>query len=111
VTRARVLTFHIDSHHLPALTKALDGVVERCNKHSDFRGLVCLEHDNVRDEIIVITLWDGQGLETTVAEAEVSRQQIADAVDLGVSSKCYEVLRLVPGPAALEAALAEALGS
>jgi len=77
-------------------------------KHPDFRGLVCLEHDdNVRNEVIVITLWDGQGLDDTAAEAEASRRQIADAIDLGVSSRCYEVLRLVPGSATLESLLAE----
>jgi len=111
VTRARVFTFHADSHQLPGITKALDGVAERVAKHPDFRGLVCLEHDNVRNEVIVITLWDGQGLDDTAAEAEVSRRQIADAVDLGVSNKCYDVVRLVPGSATLESLLAEARAS
>jgi len=111
VTRARVFTFHADSRQLPGIIKALDGVAERVAKHPDFRGLVCLEHDNVRNEVIVITLWDGQGLEDTAAEAEASRRQIADAVDLGVSNKCYDVVRLVPGSATVESLLAEARAS
>jgi len=112
VTRARAFTFHADSRQLPGITKALDRVAERVAKHPDFRGLVCLEHDDdVRNEVIVITLWDGQGLDDTAAEAEASRRQIADAIDLGVSSRCYEVLRLVPGSATLESLLAEARAS
>ena len=94
MTRARAFAFHADSRQLPGITKSLDRVAERVAKHPDFRGLVCLEHDDdVRNEVIVITLWDGQGLDDTAAEAEASRRQIADAIDLGVSSRCYEVLR------------------
>ena len=112
MTRARVFTFHADSRQLPGITKAVDGVADRVGKHPGFLGLVCLEHDdNVRNEVIVITLWDAQGLEDTAAAAETSRRQIADAIDLGVSSKCYDVLRLVPGSATLESLLAEARAS
>jgi len=97
VTRARVLKFSVDSQHLPGLTDALDLASIRLAEHPDFRGLLGLQHDNGRHEIEVITLWDGQGLEDTAAESEVSRLLIAEAVDLGVSSKCYEVLSFDPG--------------
>ena len=52
-----------------------------------------------RHQIVVITLWDGEGLEDTEAESEIARQRVAATTDLAVSSVCYEVLRLVPGPA------------
>ena len=64
MTRARVFTFHADSRQLPGIIKALDGVAERVAKHPDFRGLVCLEHDNVRNEVIVVTRGMARGWKT-----------------------------------------------
>lgn len=109
MTRARVLTFHIDADELPGLTAALDCVGDQFAQHPDFRGLLCLEHDSLRNEIVVITLWDGEGLEATQAVSEQGREQIAATSDLGVSSRCYNVLRLVSG--SVESILAEALAS
>ena len=60
---------------------------------------------------MVIAFWEGHGMEDTEAESEVARQRIAATTDLGVSNKCYDVLRLVSGPAAWETAIAEALAS
>jgi len=108
VTSARVLTFHVDGDELPGLVDALDGVAEMFAHHSDFRGLVCLEHDSTRNEIMVITLWDGRGIQDTQHDSELARRRIA-TTDLGVSSKCYHVLRMVPGSAALDGVLAEVL--
>jgi hypothetical protein len=108
VTRARVLTFHVDQHHLLGLTEALDVAAERFAIHPDFRGLLCLDHDSIRNEIMVITLWDGDGLESTEAEHIDAQRQIAAAVDLGVSTKCYDVVRFVPGSTRLERVLAHA---
>jgi hypothetical protein len=108
VTRARVLTFHVDEHHLPGLTEALDVAAVRFAEHPDFRGLLCLDHDSIRNEIMVITLWDGQGLENTETEHVYAQQQIAAAVDLGVSTKCYDVVRFVPGSTRLERVLTHA---
>jgi len=109
VTSARVLTFHVDGDELPALVDALDGVAEMFAHNSDFRGLVCLEHDSTRNEIMVITLWDGRGIQDTQHDSELARRRIAATTDLGVSSKCYHVLRMVPGSAALDGVLAEVL--
>ncbi len=97
MTRARVLTFHVDSRQLRGMREALDEVSERCARHPDFEGLVCLQHDSVLHQIIVITLWGGHGLEDTQAESEITQQQIAAATELGVSNISYEVVRLVPG--------------
>jgi len=97
VIRARVLTFHVDGEHLAGLSEALDVAADKLAEHPDFRGLLCLKHESDRHQIIVISLWDGQGLEDTAAESESSRQLIAAAVDMGVSSKSYEVLSFDPG--------------
>jgi len=107
VTRARVLTFHIDSDELVGLSEALDGVTDMFAHLLDFRGLLCLAHDGVRKEIVVITLWDGEGLEATQDGSERARRRIASTTDLGVSSKRYEVLRLVPGSLTLEGAFGD----
>ncbi len=103
------MTFHIDAHELPGLFEALDAVAGQFAGHPDFRGLVCLEQKGLRQEIVVITLWDGEGLEATQAVSDMGRERIAVTTDLGVSSRCYDVLRLVPGSA--ERVLAEALAS
>jgi len=103
------MTFHIDVDELPELFEALDSVGDQFAGHPDFRGLVCLEHDGLRKEIVVITLWDGEGLEATQAVSDMGRERIAATTDLGVTSRCYDVLRLVPGTA--ERVLVEALAS
>ena len=111
MTRARVLSFHMDDHDRPGLVKAVEGVAEMFAHRSDFRGLVCLEQDGVRNEVLVITFWDGTGLDDTQADAELARQRIAATTDLGVSSKSYDVLRMVTGPAAIESLIAETFAS
>jgi hypothetical protein len=102
MTRARVLTFHVDDDELFGLTEAIDAVTEEFASLPDFRGLLCLERDGARDEVIVVTLWDGDGLDATEAVSEAGRRRIAATTDLGVCSKRYEVLRLVSGLTMLE---------
>lgn len=97
MTQARVLTFHVHAHDLPKLTDALDVATASFTEHPDFRGLLCLDHDSFRNEIMVISLWDGEGIEDTEAEQARFQQLIAAVVDLGVSSRRYDVVRMVPG--------------
>ena len=97
MTRARVLTFHVDDDELFGLTEAIDTVTDEFASFPDFQGLLCLERDSTRNEVIVITLWDGDGLEVTEAVSESGRKRIAATTDLGVCSRRYDVLRLVPG--------------
>lgn len=108
MTRARVLTFSVDSEHLPGLTAALDEASAKLGSNPDFRGVLCLENEGRRHEVMVISLWDGDGLRDTAAEAEASRQLIEVAVDLGVTCKCYEVLSFDPGATRLPVLLAHA---
>jgi len=90
-----VLTFHVDRQHLPELLEALDVAVERFAGCPGFGGLLCLEHDGVRQQVMVISLWDADGLASTATEAEAARRHLAEATDLGVTSLQYEVLRHV----------------
>ena len=102
-----MLSFHLDSRQLPGLSKALDTVSVRFAKHPDFRGLLCLEHDSVLHQIIVITMWDADGFDNTQAEFDLAQQEIAATIDLGVSSMGYDVVRLVT-TAALEGSSVDA---
>jgi hypothetical protein len=106
-----VLTFHVDSHHLAGLSKALDTVSERFGQNPHFRGLVCLEHDSVRHQILVISMWDTAGLEETQDESDLAQAQIAAAIDLGVNTTTYAVMRLVPGSLALDPGILTTIAS
>jgi len=92
-----MLTFHVESHHLPRLIEAVGALGEKMSRRPDFRGFVCLDHDSIRHEIIVMSLWDGEGLEDTRGAFEKARDQIAKSIDLGMRSSEYDVLCFVPG--------------
>jgi hypothetical protein len=111
VTRAIVLSCHVNSHELPDLTEILDGVTKQFARRSDFRGLVYLEDNHARHQIVIVTLWDGNELEDTQAEAELARERIAAATDMAVSSRCYSVVRLVLGALPLDGFVIHPLAS
>jgi|ERR1700722_6268613 len=91
--RARVHTFHVDADAVHGVASAVDLAMASLTDHPDFRGLLFLERDGMRHEILAITLWADDGLEETEPEAERSRRQIARTTDLGVSTKHFDVLR------------------
>jgi len=96
---ARVLTFQVDDEHMPVLCHALDAAMTRWRHRAGFRGLLCMEHDGLREQVMLITLWDAGGLATTASQAEEARELIADATEAGVSSCTYEILGFVPAGA------------
>jgi hypothetical protein len=104
VVRARVHAFHVDSAMVDGVAQAVDDAMAGLTEHPDFRGLLFLEREGTRYEIVAITLWADGGLEKTEPEAERSRRQIARATDLGVSTKHYDVLRLLVPPLAVRPA-------
>jgi len=106
-----MFTFHLDSSGLPRLLGVLDDVAAQLAGHPDFRGFVCLDHDSLRHQIIVISLWDGDGLEETNEVFVRATQQIAGCVELGMNSREYEILRLVPGTALSEDLFGQVLTS
>jgi hypothetical protein len=97
VIKARMLTFYVESDHIPRLIEAVAEVGKRMSWRPDFRGFVCLDHDSVRHEIMVLSLWDGDGMEETQAAYEKARDEIAARVDLGMRTSEHSVLCLVPG--------------
>jgi len=108
---ARVLTFHVEADHMPTVIEALQGALDRWRDHSGFRGLLCLEHDGLREEVMIIALWDASCLAETARQAEEARELIADATDAGVASRAYEVLGFVPGVAGAAGSAGAAAGA
>lgn len=106
-----VLSCHVNSRELPDLTEILDGVTKQFAGRSDFRGLVYLEDNHARHQIVIITLWDGNELEDTQAEVELARERIAATTEMAVSSRGYSVVRLVPGALPLDGFVVHPLAS
>ena len=95
---ARIFTFHVGSRDLDAMNKAMDATANRLARHEGFRGLTCFERVGQGHEIIVISMWEGDGFEETEAEAERTRRKIAETSDLGVRTENYRVLGHFPSP-------------
>jgi len=95
---ARVSTFHIEQDHMPLVIEALNTSLARLNHSSGYKGLLCLEHDGVRNQIMIITLWDAVGLAATAQQVEDALSLVSDASDTGVTSRTYEVLGFIPSP-------------
>src|ERR1700692_1236992 len=106
-----MLTFHLQHLGLPSLMEALDAGAAHLAGHPDFRGFVCLDHDSLRHQIIIVSLWDGDGLEDTEEAFAVATRQIAACVELGMNRTEYEVLRLVPGTVLTEDVFGQVLTS
>lgn len=96
MTNARVLTFHIAPESEADLVRALDVEAAKLAQCPGFGGLLCLKQDGHREHIMVISLWDDEGIATTAAAHERTRQHIAATTDLGVTSQQHKVLRLIP---------------
>jgi hypothetical protein len=95
---ARVLTFHVEQGHMTSVIVALNASLAKLNHSPGYKGLLCLEHDGVRNQILIITLWDLEGLASSAQEAEEAMALISDVSDSGVSIRAYEVLGFIPSP-------------
>lgn len=98
--RARLMTLHVDPDDMPAVASALETAVARFEQEDSYRGLLCLEESGLRNQLVIITLWDAAGLADTAHEADAAKELISAATDTGVTSRTYEVLRFVPHPPA-----------
>jgi hypothetical protein len=78
--------------------EALNASVARLNQSPGYKGLLCLEHDGVRNQILIITLWDAVGLASSAQAAGDAMALISDVTHSGVSNQAYEVLGFVPSP-------------
>lgn len=76
------------------MVQALDALVkDRFGSNPDFRGLTCLEHCDRRGEIVVVILWEGDGLGQSKADDDRARQLISEGCAVGEDSREYLVLR------------------
>ena len=94
---AQVSTFHVEQEHMPSVVEALDASLATLNKSPGYKGLLALEHDGVRNQLVIITLWDAAGLPSSAQEAEEAMALISDVTNSGVSSRAYGVLGFIPG--------------
>lgn len=95
---ARVATLHVEQEHMTSAIEALNASVARLNQSPGYKGLLCLEHDGVRNQILIITLWDAVGLASSAQAAGDAMALISDVTHSGVSNQAYEVLGFVPSP-------------
>ena len=110
MTYARIVTFHVDREHMPGVIEALDTALYRFRHDPGFEGLLCLEHDGPRQQVMIITLWDTEGLMATAWDAEAASQLIADATDTDITSRVFQVLGFVPGASAVRGAVPAGTG-
>jgi hypothetical protein len=92
-TSARVLTFHVDGDRMSDVVKAMDDTIERSADHPGFVAMLGLVDDSQRPQVLMISLWDDQGLKATASDAEEGRSQVAETADTGVTSRTLSVLR------------------
>jgi hypothetical protein len=81
---------------MPSVIDSLNLSREKLNHSSGYKGLLCLEHDGVRNQVLIITLWDADGLASSAQEDGDAMALISDVTDSGVSSRAYEVPGFVP---------------
>jgi heme-degrading monooxygenase HmoA len=82
---------------MPTVIHVLDSAFQRFRCDPGFKGLLCLEHDARREEVMIITLWEADSFAATTREADEARELIAYATHMGVASREYEVLGFVSG--------------
>jgi hypothetical protein len=95
---ARVATLHVEHEHMPSAIEALNASLAKLDQSPGYKGLLCLEHDGIRNQILVITLWDAVGLASSAQVAGDAMALISAVTRSGVSNQAYEVLGFVPGP-------------
>lgn len=95
---ARVSTLHVEQDHMPSVIEALNHSFAKLDHSPGYKGLLCLQHDGVRNQMIIITLWESADAAATAHRAEEALAMISDATDTGVASRAYEVLAFIPCP-------------
>ena len=92
-TSARVLTFHVDASRMRDVVKAMDDAIERSAGSPGFIGALGLVDDSQRPQVLMVSLWDAEGLKATASDSEETRRHIAETADTGVTSRTFSVLR------------------
>ena len=92
-TNARVLTFHVDANRMTDVVEAMDDAIARSASSPGFVGMLGLVDDSDRPQVLMISLWDAQGLTASASDSEETRRHIAETADTGVTTRTLSVLR------------------
>jgi len=91
--KARTLTFSIDPARVPQVLEALDEqILPEYRKMPNFVGLVILQADHARRELVGISVWDG-GLEDSAELLASFRQRLTALAGTAPTTATYDVLR------------------
>ena len=91
---ARVLRFHVDADRMPDVVDAMGDAAGRFAAYPGFGGMLGLVDDSHRPQVLVISLWDAQGLGASAGEGEEARRRIAETADSGVTSRVLSVFHI-----------------
>ena len=75
------------------VVEVMDDAIERLATYPGFGGMLGMVDDGQRPQVLMISLWDAEGLKATAEEAEEARRRIAETADTGVTSRTLSVLR------------------
>lgn len=90
---ARVLTFHVEANRIPDVRQAMDDAMGDFASYPGFAGMLGLVDESPRPQVMMINLWDAEGLKATAGKGEEARRRIAETTDTGVTSRVLSVLR------------------
>lgn len=93
--QARTLSFFINRQMLDEVMAIFDTeVLPRYLDSPHFLGLIVVDAEDVRHEVLGMSVWDGdlEGSQEIVSEF---RRRVTDVAGTSPTSKAYEVLRLV----------------
>ena len=93
--RARTLSFFIDREMLPEVMALVDEeILPRYEALPNFLGLILVDTEEMRREVLGMSVWDGEldGSDEVIAEF---RGRVAALAGTSPTTKTYEVLRLV----------------
>ena len=93
--KARSLTFYIEPDHLEEVVRVLDEqIVPEYRELPNFVGLVVLQADHVRREVVCLSIWD-RDMEASEEGIARFRRRITSVSGASAAMETFDVLRLL----------------
>jgi len=93
--KARSLTFYIEPDRLDEVLRVIDELIVPIYRElPGFVGLVVLESEGVRAQLVGLSIWDGD-LDTSEEAIAGFREKIATVSGASVAAETFDVLRFV----------------
>lgn len=93
--KARTLTFYIEPNRLGEVLRVVDDLVVPIYRElPGFIGLVVLESEGVRTQLVGLSIWDGD-LDASEEAIAGFREKIAIVSGTSAATEAFDVLRLV----------------